>query len=176
MDLIFGFGVTLIEWKMNETRVFAVDPGKRSGWAVAVVGPSGIRRWSASDVGPGGDGVSERWRSGRRGEVGQVDALVAMIDTFRPDVLVVEDFVLRVARASPARSLLSPVRVTSMLEWRFAGELRIVKFSAADAKSVITDRRLKSLGFWVSGSNHARDAVRHMLLFVRKQKNRRLEI
>lgn len=39
---------------------------------------------------------------------------------------------------------------------------------ASSAKSLMTDARLKDLGWWVKGKGHANDALRHMGLYAAK--------
>lgn len=71
-------------------------------------------------------------------------------------------------------SLLSPVRILSKLdlmanEGRFEGlDLWDYSQTAADAKSIITDERLRRWGLWVPGNNHENDACRHLILHLRR--------
>lgn len=104
--------------------------------------------------------------------------------------LVVEDFQLRVGGstgvASTARSLLSPVRVTSGLrtllgargkglagssgsEALYGAGWRFTMQQASDAKTVVTDDRLRRWGAWAPGLEHARDATRHLVFFGMKR-------
>lgn len=83
--------------------------------------------------------------------------------------VVVEDFIVR--QGTMDRSLLSPVRLTSMLFDRLQSSDRTYTFhlqSPSDAKSTISDSHLKSLGLYVRGQEHARDATRHMLTALRR--------
>ncbi len=83
--------------------------------------------------------------------------------------LVVEDFILR--ERTKARNLLAPVRLTAAVVQevlRSDKQIGLTLQSASDAKSVITDDRLRSLGLWQVGQVHARDACRHLALFLRK--------
>jgi len=84
--------------------------------------------------------------------------------------VVVEDFVLR--QRTMTRDLLSPVRLTAAFyvlmcqhRWRFSVHLQ----SASD-KATINDERLKRLGLWAKGEQHARDANRHLALYLRKRR------
>lgn len=88
-------------------------------------------------------------------------------------IVVVEDFILRTSDS--ARHTLSPVRLNAILEWELRDTgIQIVKNSASDAKSVVTDARLKGWGLYdetasgFGGREHARDATRHAVLTVRK--------
>lgn len=82
----------------------------------------------------------------------------------------IEDFILR--EWTQDRSLLSPVRVGAKVEYSMAvsGVIKadVHLQSSSDAKRTVTDERLKRWGFWVEGQPHARDALRHLLLFMRE--------
>jgi hypothetical protein len=83
--------------------------------------------------------------------------------------VVIEDFVLR--ERTKDRSLLSPVRITFGLEhelWMSPDNFFTTKQQPSDAKSTVTDDRLKRWGMWTVGQQHARDATRHLILFLRK--------
>lgn len=85
-------------------------------------------------------------------------------------VVVIEDFVLR--ERSQSRSLLSPVRLTSMFIDRLneSNYNLDICIQSPNDKSIITDRMLKAHGLFVPGKQHANDAARHSLLFTRKVK------
>lgn len=95
------------------------------------------------------------------------------LDTFEADVLVVEDFTVYAGKAGEVSSggavPLAPVRVGSMLA--LAAELAVMDVEyqmASMAKTTVTDERLKRWGFWTKGSDHARDATRHLLTYLRR--------
>lgn len=176
--------------------VFAVDPGMTTGWAWACVGLSELRK--AGVVGAvraaqrhrsGLQLADTRFRSGQvrvgtdfDSEQAQVDALIIEMQVCAhmgdrcssgsvPGIsdVVVEDFILR--QRTMDRSLLSPVRVTAGLmqdlyrsTWPYCVSLQ----SASDAKSTVTDARLKAWGLYVPGNEHARDATRHLILALRR--------
>jgi len=82
--------------------------------------------------------------------------------------VVLEDFILR--ERTSDRSLLSPVRLNAMLTQTITSErpeLSVVLQSPSD-KSVIRDDQLKRWGLWSVGQQHARDATRHLVLWLRK--------
>jgi hypothetical protein len=87
-------------------------------------------------------------------------------------ILVVESFLMRPNKARGAGSdprMLDAVRVASGLEARCflpSGE-RQAEFeyqTPSSAKRKVSNERLKRWGMWVKGSDHRRDAVRHMVL------------
>lgn len=82
--------------------------------------------------------------------------------------VVIEDFILR--ERTQTRDLLSPVRITAalyVLLCQHSWKMKVVLQSASD-KSVINDDRLRRLGLWATGQQHARDANRHLTLWLRK--------
>lgn len=92
--------------------------------------------------------------------------------------MVIEDFILR--SAIKGRELLSPVRIGHKVDYQLWRGLRLAsgeraKFepywqSSGDAKSVMTDERLKLMAMYTPGPDHARDATRHALMWLRKHR------
>jgi hypothetical protein len=87
-------------------------------------------------------------------------------------VLLIEDFLLRPGGVrSSKREGLAPVQVSGLLyatlrERGWTGER--YSYLASESKLVITDHRLRAKGMW-RGNDHARDAIRQGLLFLRKK-------
>ena len=88
--------------------------------------------------------------------------------------VVLEDFILR--ERTQKRDLLSPVRLTAMVQAMvfsnddYEASIHTLQ-SASNAKSTVTDDRLKRWDLWVPGQQHARDAIRHMILLLREIQN-----
>lgn len=92
--------------------------------------------------------------------------------------LVIEDFILR--SAIKGRELLSPVRLTAALTYQLWRGIKIANGkktsfepwlqSSNDAKNVMTDNRLKLMAMYTPGPDHARDATRHALMWLRKHR------
>lgn len=109
-------------------------------------------------------------------ESGQIDEIVGLIfgrkgRNLSAKSVIIEDFVLR--QGTKDRSLLAPVRVTAALTDRlysmgYRGEITMQ--SPSDAKSIVTDSRLKQWGLWHIGSPHIRDAWRHMVKYLRENR------
>ena len=84
--------------------------------------------------------------------------------------LVIEAFVVghgsgKMANAD--RSGLYPVRIASCLEGCLVRQIPpngIVYQMPSSAKRFMTDERLRAAGLWIRGSDHQRDAARHMAL------------
>jgi hypothetical protein len=91
------------------------------------------------------------------------------VDSF---VVVIEDFIL--FREERSRGLLSPVRITARFEQEMKGSrVKMIKQSASDMKSTITEARMRRWDMWddLEGKaigTHARDALRHGILFARR--------
>jgi hypothetical protein len=92
--------------------------------------------------------------------------------------MVIEDFILRTA--IKGRELLSPVRIGHKVDYQLWRGLKVasgerVAFepywqSPGDAKSVMTDERLKLMAMYTPGPDHARDATRHAIMWLRKHR------
>lgn len=146
--------------KPGETQVWmTIDPGATTGVALWI-----------------GDELTEtrQVECGRKYEdqlVG-VRLLAEIVKLLEIELLVYEDFLLR--GGSPGttdRVGLAPVQVTGlligMLDVMVPWPVRAEGQLASGAKSVLTDKRLKMKNMYVKGP-HARDAVRHGLLFLRR--------
>lgn len=160
-------------------RIFAVDPGENTGWACLWWDPEVLWDPTQSII-----RSHVAWRAGTISggtENEQVALVLRHLRKYGSGVegsaLVIEDFVLR-KMVTADRNLLSPVRITAKLEfstWRglrcVDGELRRWEpsfQSASDAKGVVTDGRLRDWNMYAEGPDHARDAVRHAALHLRK--------
>jgi hypothetical protein len=92
--------------------------------------------------------------------------------------MVIEDFILRTA--IKGRELLSPVRIGHKIDYQLWRGLKLVDGKRAqfepywqspgDAKSVMTDQRLKLMSMYTPGPDHARDATRHAIMWLRKHR------
>ncbi|AVE00713.1 RuvC-like resolvase [Gordonia phage Buggaboo] len=173
--------------------IMAFDPGGTTGWSIMRLDPAklldktvrpndvvtgwhhgeidcGAQSGSAgtSAIAQGGDlGHSE---TGEAAGVFLCERLIRVGAGVPRTVVVVEDFILRTQ--SKGRDALSPVRITGGLDqllWEGKNvPYPLTKQQPSEAKSSVTDERLKLWGFYESGSRHARDADRHALLFLRK--------
>jgi hypothetical protein len=86
-------------------------------------------------------------------------------------VFVVEDFILREGSHSSERSGLSSPRIVSLVEGEVGVKFPAIEMprqSPSNAKTVATDARLRSNGLWRPGRPHENDAVRHLVLWVRR--------
>jgi hypothetical protein len=161
--------------------VVGFDPGQTTGWAalrldlellagglvaLALNGDPSAFAWCAGEfTGPENhqvdmmmDLLREVWQEGEWEEGPGSDVFGVAI----------EDFILRMLQKD--RALLSPVRITAA--FNYAGrELPMPRVlqSASDAKSIVTDERLRKMNLLRAGASaHATDATRHAVLLARK--------
>lgn len=174
------------EINYDAATVIAIDPGGTTGWSLISVHPEALITPDASvldnihvhqhgqvDCGSHRGNLGSSLHSGisTDGEFSGVYDLAKFIRGWPCSAVVIEDFVLRQMRMD--RELLSPVRVTAALGyslWKDGRDYHVQ--GPADAKNICSDSRLKAWGMYDStgGLQHARDADRHAILFLRKAK------
>ena len=158
--------------------MIALDPGGTTGWSVICVEQDAL---SDPDV-----SILRSIAHKAQGQVDLVDedehvgVLVELLAAWPYAAVVVEDFILR--KYVKGRELLSPVRITAKVEYCFKRGLegidppgrRIWLQQPGMAMSTATDARLKDWGLYVSagGEEHARDATRHAITFLRRAGDR----
>jgi hypothetical protein len=167
--------------------VISIDPGGVTGWSVMEVHPEALVDTDVSildnilnrDNGqvramPVEGPKKPKVRELSREERACVRAILNDVILRYPNAaVVIEDFILR--RASMDRELLSPVRLTAALEWAIDDlpeRYELFRQTPAEAKQLATDDRLKNWGLYqrAGGMQHARDADRHSITFLRKAK------
>lgn len=79
--------------------------------------------------------------------------------------IVYEKFTITAQTLRKAREY-HAIEVIGVLKYAaFLHGCRLVEQTPGDAKKFATDARLRKVGLWVPGKDHARDAARHWLLF-----------
>lgn len=152
----------------------AFDPGGTTGWSVMSVHPDALVEDDVKVL----ENI-EHWAHGQfSGDEDKItQQMLELLEAWPDAVVVIEDFILRAYRKDD--DLLSPVRITSKLEFglQFWPGLygvvpRIFKQQPSLAKSAVTDDRLREWGMYEreGGEEHARDADRHSLTFLRRAK------
>lgn len=160
--------------------ILGVDPGGTTGWSLLKIPKSieGQPIWSFSLTDILEHKIS--WFHGQidaRGpmEDAAINTLSQLIVENCGAAIVLEDFILRPARNEKTRDLLSPVRINAVLQ-HFCWNLnRVVLYQQpALAKTTATDDRLKLWGVYIrdGGLQHARDADRHVITFMRRCMNK----
>jgi len=147
------------------------DQGGSTGWAVVSVWAEAV---SLPDYSILRNIVA--WSAGEfiGSEASQVDNMMDLVGAWEENVdsVGLEDFILRTF--SMGRELLSPVRIGARFEDRMynLGLLSLMAPCQQSelALSTVTDERLKLWGFWppLSGQEHARDALRHCLTYLKR--------
>ena len=139
----------------------AIDPGGTTGVAFGVFRP----RKMAKSTMVYARGANRLWTQEVKGTPReQASELFDIWQSFMvsgpPKThLVIEDFQLRTQNAD-----LSPVRITAGLEALLNRDIE--RQMPSSAKSFLTDARMRDWGLWVVGSDHERDAMRHLALKV----------
>jgi hypothetical protein len=150
----------------EEYQVLSFDPGGTTGWAVFSVHPealsgdpeipvlSNVLWWTAGQF----TGSTEN----------QCDEIIELAESWPGARLVTEDFKLRQVNAE-----LSPVEINHTIGWALRPRY-FVKQNSSLAMSTVTDERQKAWGFWIPGQEHARDAVKHNITFLKRKKQQAL--
>ena len=147
--------------------IFAIDPGTTSACA------RGVYAWNESVWEGLADGHCESWEVEGSPGVQAWEIMGEYLDWSHEiapvrTALVFEDFVVNLGPgAASRRELLDPVRVTSACDalcWTRSG-LRWAhpELQQPSDKTFATNARLRDHGLWVVGSDHRRDAVRHLV-------------
>ena len=164
-----------ITFPRHQLPILAFDPGGTTGWSLLVlpttVDGQNVFNWPQDVI------LRNKidWIHGQVdcivNEDNAVSHLTKLIDQWPAAAVVVEDFILRPHRNEMSRELLSPVRITAKLEhhlWKHNREMWLQMPS--QAKGVCSDERLRAWGVYTreGGMQHARDADRHAVLFLRR--------
>lgn len=175
------------EINYDTATIIAIDPGGTTGWSLISVVPEVLlysdayildnivtHQHGQVDCGSYRGNLGSSLHNGisTHGEFSGVYDLAKFVRSWPSAAVVIEDFTLRQFRMD--RDLLSPVRITSAIGysmWKDGRDYHVQ--SPADAKGVCTDDRLKQWRLYdATGSlQHARDADRHAILFLRKAKS-----
>jgi len=143
-------------------KIFAIDPGETTGIAFGEVDRTyQILKpmWTQLQTYDPYDGAP---------------LILDLISELRPDVVVMEDFVPRTLAAN-----LQPMTLIHIVNWEFRrgnywdgwspGTLAMQQPSE---RSVINDDRLKRLELYQPAMPHANDAMRHLVVYSRKERQR----
>lgn len=80
------------------------------------------------------------------------------------EVVVVEGFYITGPRAKEANETIEMIGVIKFFARRHSR--RVVEQKPSDAKAFVTSEKLKSMGWWTKGSDHARSATKHLYLYL----------
>lgn len=178
-------------------RVVAFDPGGTTGWSIMRLdiekmfdktarAHECVTDWYHGEIDCGAmsgnvmnSAIAQGYdlgqpESGEHAGVWLMDRLIRSGRGVPGSAVVLEDFILRTA--TKGRDALSPVRINAALSqiiWEAKQVPMPTLQQPSEAKTTVTDERLKLWGFWAPGSRHARDADRHALTFIRKTRESR---
>ncbi len=141
--------------QIDEKRVLAIDPGGTTGYAYMRCIPGARTEIAACELRVGAD---------------QCPTFAATVKCdareHSLDCVVIEDFVMRPQHHGEEDK--HAIRIIAMVEYAILGICPLAK-QTSDVLSVITDERLKRWGYWVkSRKGDARSAVKHALMWERK--------
>ncbi len=171
--------------------LIAFDPGGTTGWCMMLVQPEALSplhpgigvldnvvKWHRGQVDCGSVrgnlGTSSHPGISTSGEAAGLSELLGLCRAWPYAAVVVEDFILDPKRFNTGRDLLSPVRITNGISYDLWLQERTYFVQGASlAKTTATDEKLKAWGYYTStgGLNHARDADRHALTFLKRAAN-----
>lgn len=144
--------------------VITLDPGGTTGWTVMMVHPDCL---TDPDVSILANIMHHEQGQFDGPEVEQAIQIIDLFDAWDTAAIVCEDFQLRTIAAE-----LSPVRIRAMLElhlFREPDEGRSIFLQMPSmATGTMTDARLKDWKLYRPGQEHARDSLRHALMFLRR--------
>jgi hypothetical protein len=154
----------------QQAHLIWIDPGGTTGWAAFSVHPHALWRPEFSILSNVTHYASGDWRGP---ETLQAYEVVKLLRQWPDAAFGIEDFIL--GMMTQDRSLLSPVRVTAMVEYALSREQgkqrKIFKQGAAEVMGTVTDNRMRQWGFFGDEPRHrehARDARKHCLYFLRR--------
>lgn len=131
--------------------IVAVDPGEMCGWAMIDLSIDAFR----PETIVAGQASSDDWE----------DWCAVQVNA--SCVIVVEKFTItaRTAQLSPQPRAIEVTGVMKFIARRTGATFDNHQTPSA-AKKFIPDSQLKKLGLWKPGQDHARDALRHLLLAI----------
>lgn len=149
--------------------VLALDPGGTTGWCVMGVHPDAMSADASLRI---LDNI-EFWSAGQfEGlESDQCDEVVALIASWPSARLISEKFTLRTRVTSAEVFALE--RMNAILSWAIRPRYMVLQQPAL-AMTTVTDDRQRQMGLWIPGKEHARDATKHALTFLKRQKERQV--
>lgn len=143
--------------------LLSFDPGGHVGWAVSTIAPidlcsprrslfNSIQHFAAGEI---------------NGTVNAcLDQMIELIEVWPDAALLTERFdVGRQIWFEP-----QPIMQNAVLSWVLDGSTRYLFTQGSDKMTGMPDDRLKRAGarFWTSGSDHARAATKHNLVFLKR--------
>lgn len=137
---------------MSAPSIIALDPGLTTGVAVKAPGEE-----------PGAGQITGRFEV--YAAVERFFLQEAKANRPRP-IVVIERFTINGNTAQKSQQL-DPLYIIGVVEYlALSRNCPFFLQAPSQAKSFATDAKLKSAGWWVPGQDHARDALRHLMVFL----------
>lgn len=129
----------------REVRVIAIDPGKTTGWAA----------WNSE---------TDKFLAG---QMPLFEFLYWYETSMTGDFeTVVESYIITAGTLTKSRQYWSLEGIGAIKYLAERDGRKVTMQSPAEAKKFATPEKLKAVGWWVPGKDHAQDAARHLLVFV----------
>jgi hypothetical protein len=142
-------------------RVLAVDPGGTTGWVIGQEDTKGHLELQ---------GIGQERDQFKFCEM--AEGLAEGIYRLHIDVIVCEAYTISQRTIKLTRQY-EPLEIIGTLRYfakKYNRKFKLQK--PGEAKGFMTDTRLRNLGWWQPGQDHARDAARHLgLYFAEERKN-----
>jgi hypothetical protein len=146
---------------MTQTRVLAIDPGKTTGYAFGLIDDETkemeIDAWQRADIHL--EFYNNLWRAD-------------------PHHIVCESFEFRQGKQRTGLELYSKelIGVLNLFHQREALPPRLWFQTAAKGKGYFDNSRLRELGIYITGQEHTRDAIRHLMQWITFEAGYRLGV
>jgi hypothetical protein len=127
-------------------RILAIDPGGTTGWVYHAAGM--IQMY----------GQHDDWCE-------FCTHMENMLDNGHVDQIVIETYQITMETVKKTRQY-EPLMIIGVTLWLAQKYDVGVKVQARSIKTFATDGKLRNLGWWFEGQQHARDAARHLLAFL----------
>ena len=132
-------------------QILAIDPGVTSGLALG----------QTND-----DGSKFRILNTGERKLSPFD-LFGMLESLQPQIIVAESFEFRNTKSDRTGTRLDSRNLLGVCElWAEANDCRYILQTPAQAKGSFPNPKLKQYGAYTVGSEHARDAARHILYWA----------
>lgn len=138
-------------------RVLAVDPGGTTGWAICDEDHLDL-------VATGQE--RDQFAFCRMADRHAEGLFAAPVDVIVCESYTVTPRTIKLTREYSALEIIGTLRYIAGMHGK-----RFKLQPPASAKNFMTNDRLRSLGWWRPGEDHARDALRHLGLFLAEERN-----
>ena len=137
-------------------RILAIDPGGTTGWALA----------DEDHLDLVTSGQAAQFEFCQMAEEHAAGSFRAPVDVIVCESYTVTPATIKLTREYAALEIIGTLRYLAQRDKR-----KFKLQTPAAAKRFMTDARLRNLGWWQPGKDHARDALRHLGLYLAEERN-----